>query len=189
MLPWILLNSPNSTMSTFWEGYMSDGTFQIFDFPYGLRGELMSHAHGWATGPTSALTFYVLGIAQDASGSATYQMIPHPGDLSHAEGQLVLSFGPVAAWWTRDQASGSLIETVRASDNVYGRIGVPTFGHDITVYVGGKLVWNSCDQVGNHKARGLHFGPGSDSAYFYLEGMSGGHLGTSIAAISCSDAL
>ena len=180
-----MLNNATSTMSTFWEGYMADGTFLVFDFPYGLRGQLMSHAHGWATGPTSALTFYVLGLGQDASGGSTYQMVPHPGDLTHAEGQLALPFGPVAAWWTRDQARGTFIESVQTSDNVYGRIGVPTFGRDITVYVDGSMVWNSCNPATNNNARRDLFDSGSDNAYFYLDGMRGGHIVTSMA-ISCA---
>ena len=108
-----MLNSPVSTKSTFWEGYMTDGTFETFDYPQGHRGQLMSHAHGWATGPTSALTFYVLGVAPEASGGPTYHMIPHPGDLTHAEGRLVLPSGPLSAWWTRNQATGTFIEAVR----------------------------------------------------------------------------
>ena len=38
-----MLNHPNSTASTFWEGYYANGT-------YAYQGDYMSHAHGWATG-------------------------------------------------------------------------------------------------------------------------------------------
>ena len=39
-----MLNYPNSTGSSFWEGFHSDGTFAY-------KGIYMSNAHGWATGP------------------------------------------------------------------------------------------------------------------------------------------
>ena len=38
-----MLNCPNSTNSTFWEGYQADGQ-------YAFQGIYMSHAHGWASG-------------------------------------------------------------------------------------------------------------------------------------------
>ena len=70
-----MLNSPLGTGSTFWEGYLANGQF-------GYGGSYMSTAHGWATGPTSALTFYVLGIRPDNV------VHPAPGDLKSAEGSL-----------------------------------------------------------------------------------------------------
>lgn len=182
-----MLNNPFGTKSTFWEGYMANGTFQESDLSSGpLGGQNISHAHGWATGPTSALTFYVLGIAQEASGGATYHMIPHPGDLTHAEGRLVLPSGPLSASWTRDPARGTFIEIVQAPPNAYGTVGVPTFGQDITVYVDGQLVWNSCTSGDDRIASGSFSSAGSDDAYFYLDGISGTHRVTSIA-ISCAN--
>ena len=50
-----MLNSSIGTNSTFWEGYTSGGAF-------GYGSSFTSLAHGWSTGPTSALTQYVLGI-------------------------------------------------------------------------------------------------------------------------------
>ena len=50
-----MLNKAESTQSTFWEGYYSNGSFAY-------QGIYMSNAHGWATGPASALSFYTLGI-------------------------------------------------------------------------------------------------------------------------------
>ncbi len=58
-----MLTAPIGTNSTFWEGFQYDGSFD-----YG--GQYMSAAHGWATGPTSALTFYVLGLLPTGRGRA-----------------------------------------------------------------------------------------------------------------------
>ena len=54
-----MLKAPKGTASTFWEGFNPDGSF-AYD------GSYTSLAHGWGTGPTSALTFYVLGAAPDS---------------------------------------------------------------------------------------------------------------------------
>ena len=53
-----MLDSPIGTKSTFWEGISADG-----GLAYG--GSFMSLAHGWSSGPTSALTFHVLGTAPE----------------------------------------------------------------------------------------------------------------------------
>ena len=75
-----MLNSPLGTGSTFWEGYLANGQF-------GYGGAYMSNAHGWATGPTSALTFYVLGI-RPTTIQGGYDIAPQTGDLSSAQGSL-----------------------------------------------------------------------------------------------------
>ena len=67
-----MLNAPYGTASTFWEGYKTDGTSDYSD-------NYVSAAHGWSTGPTSALTFYVLGIQPDRDGGADLQPDPAPG--------------------------------------------------------------------------------------------------------------
>jgi hypothetical protein len=184
-----MLNNPRSTKSTFWEGYKIDGSFWTWNrvsIPFSQRGEYMSHAHGWATGPSSALTFYVLGVAPEGSSGMTYHVIPHPGDLTHAEGRLILPSGPLSASWTREPASGTFTEYVQSPPNAYGRVGVPTFGRDMTVYVDGRLVWNSCTSVSYSTARDGVRSTGVPDTYFYLDGMSGSHTITA-AAIDCSE--
>jgi hypothetical protein len=78
-----MLSSPNGTGSTFWEGYLQDGSFD-YDPPF------MSLAHGWATGPTSALTNYVAGIGPELSSTVPFYVIPHPGDLTQVSATVYL---------------------------------------------------------------------------------------------------
>lgn len=73
-----MLKHNQSTHSTFWEGYHSDGSFSY-------RGSYMSNAHGWATGPASALTMHTLGIQHGQHGG--YVIKPNPGDLAWAQGR------------------------------------------------------------------------------------------------------
>lgn len=98
-----MLTNPTSTNSTFWEGFLADGSFG-----YAGGGSYMSNAHGWASGPTAALTEYVLGLAPDPVVDGQVIVRPHPGDLTHAEGRL----GGVTVSWDRQGAALTLTLTV-----------------------------------------------------------------------------
>ena len=106
-----MLEHPNSTQSTFWEGYHKDGSFAY-------QTIYMSHAHGWATGPAAALSHNVLGIrplppklSKSISGGVagsdddnrrlqhSYVVSPSPGDLSFCEGSLSFGNGRVELHW------------------------------------------------------------------------------------------
>jgi len=83
-----MLASPNSTQSTFWEGFQADGQFAF-------EGIYMSHAHGWATGPAPALSLYMLGLrplhARTSVESKPYDFVfdPQPAEkVWFAEGSL-----------------------------------------------------------------------------------------------------
>ena len=70
-----MLDCPNSTGSTFWEGFQADGQ-------YAFTGVYMSHAHGWATGPAGALSAYALGLRpadlSEGGGGGGYVVAPAP---------------------------------------------------------------------------------------------------------------
>ena len=112
---------PIGTGSTFWEGFRSDGSFD-----YG--GTYMSLAHGWATGPTSALTFYVLGLVPPRPPAARTAFVPHPGDLTHVEGNITLPQGAVTGSWDYSSTAGTLSESLVSPAGTTGTIGVPTYG-------------------------------------------------------------
>ncbi|KAL5377978.1 hypothetical protein DPSP01_009424 [Paraphaeosphaeria sporulosa] len=82
-LQWgFMLNDPRMTNSTFIEGYSTTG--ELHYAPY-LNDARISHAHGWATGPTSSLTFYVAGIQLLGAGGKTWRIAPSLGDLTFAD--------------------------------------------------------------------------------------------------------
>jgi hypothetical protein len=130
-----MLNSPLGTGSTFWEGYLANGQF-------GYGGAYMSNAHGWATGPTSALTFYVLGI-RPTTIAGGYDIAPQSGDLSSARGSLKTPFGDIRLAWTHDVRDGVFTEQLTAPAKAVNEIDVPTYGARTAVTVNGRLVWNS----------------------------------------------
>ncbi|SCE21409.1 alpha-L-rhamnosidase [Streptomyces sp. DvalAA-14] len=167
-----MLNSPTGTGSTFWEGLRSDGSFD-----YG--GTYMSLAHGWATGPTSALTFYLLGLAP--TGTSQFDFVPHPGDLTHTEGTISLPQGTVTGDWDYDAAAGTLTEQLTSPAGSTGRIGVPTYGSaDVSVSVNGSPVWSG---GAFHAAAGVT-GGSTDGSYVYLTGVAAGSYTVSATGLS-----
>ena len=149
-----MLNSPLGTGSTFWEGYLADGQF-------GYGGPYMSNSHGWATGPTSALTFYVLGI-RPTTISGGYDLAPQTGDLSSAQGSLATPFGDIKVAWAHDVRRGTFTERVDAQAGAVSQVKVPTYGARTTVTVNGRLVWDGRRAFGD----GAHV----DSGYVVLTG-------------------
>jgi hypothetical protein len=155
-----MLNSPSGTNSTFWESFNYDGT------PY-YNSSYMSAAHGWATGPTNALTFFVLGLNP---GDAThYDFVPHLGDLSHVEGNITTPKGAVKGTW--DYTPGTFTSALTAPAGTTGRIGVPTYGSSsVKVTVNGTTVWSD----GEFQSGAGISGGSTDGSYVYLTGAAGG---------------
>jgi hypothetical protein len=158
-----MLTAPIGTKSTFWEGFQFDGSFD-----YG--GTYMSAAHGWATGPTSALTFYVLGLAP-TSATGQYDFEPHQGDLTHVEGDITMPQGAVTGSWDYSAQAGTLTEHLTSPNGTVGGIGVPTYGSaNVTVTVNGAAVWHN----GTFTPTAGITGASSDGSYVHLTGVAPG---------------
>jgi hypothetical protein len=157
-----MLDSDIGTRSTFWEGVKADG-----GLAYG--GSYMSLAHGWSTAPTSTLTFDVLGTAPE-SATGAYRFVPHPGDLTSAEGRITMPQGTVDASWSRDPAAGTYAARLTSPTGTTGRIGIPKFGGDVSVSVNGAVVWRG----GSFTSVPGITGASQDDSYVYLTGVSPG---------------
>ena len=153
-----MLSNPHGTGSTFWESYRAGDSPCVFCSSY------TSLAHGWATGPTPALTFSVLGVAPDAPGGRAFHFIPHPADLSFAQGRITTTYGQVNASWKIDH--GSYSARLTAPRGTTGRTGIPLLGGRVQVFVNGRLAWNGTKS----KAYGAY----ADGDYVYLEGLRAG---------------
>ena len=79
----------------------------------GLRHSL---AHGWASGPTSWLTQYVLGV-NVSDGGNTVTIKPHLGDLETVKGTFPTKFG-VLKISHKKNAKGKVISTIDAPDGL-----------------------------------------------------------------------
>ena len=98
------LNNPYGTGSTCIEGYLQDGKFGYrAKFGYGGDYSYPSHAHGWSTGPTHALSTYVLGLQLTSPGGATWSLAAQFGDLTSVEGGYTTPLGKFSASWVLGQ--------------------------------------------------------------------------------------
>jgi len=126
-----------------------DGTY-----PKTLRTELTSLAHGWAAGPTAALSAYVLGMRPASPGWAKWLVEPQPGDLRFAHGSVGTPAGRLGVRWDRD-ADGrpSFRISVRVPRGTTGTVAVPLLGAKRTIGRDGRVVWAGNRDIGEAQAR------------------------------------
>ncbi|KAF7333480.1 Glycoside hydrolase family 78 protein [Mycena venus] len=89
-----------TVQSTLLEGFTANGSLGYRAAAgYDLDHTYTSHAHGWATGPTPALTFYVLGIQLTTVQGQTWSIAPVLSGLPSAEGGLETGLGFFGVNW------------------------------------------------------------------------------------------
>lgn len=94
------LNNPNGTQSTVIEGYLANGSFAYRNSRgYDYDASYISHAHGWSSGPTSALTNYILGLMVTGRAGSTWSLKPQFGDLTSVRGGFTTGLGKFEASW------------------------------------------------------------------------------------------
>ena len=84
-----------------------------------------SHAHGWSSGPTSALTYYVLGLTVTSPQGATWQVAPHTSGLSAAEGGFTTPLGWFGAKWSKT-SKGKFSLEIDVPEGTKGTVELPT---------------------------------------------------------------
>ncbi|KAK6981768.1 glycoside hydrolase family 78 protein [Favolaschia claudopus] len=110
-----------SVQSTLLEGFTANGSLGYraaagYDFDHAYT----SHAHGWATGPTPALTFYVVGIQLTTAQGASWKIAPVLSGLPSAEGGLSTGLGFFGVKW-----KGHCLETPAGTE---GEVTLPGTG-------------------------------------------------------------
>ncbi|KAI0724316.1 bacterial alpha-L-rhamnosidase domain protein [Cerioporus squamosus] len=130
-----MLDDPRMTNSTFIEGYSVTG--ELHYAPY-ANDPRISHAHGWATGPTSSLTTYVAGIQILSDAGATWAIVPQLGDLSHVDAGFSTSKGLFSSKWS---VNGSAFQLqITTPEGTTGTVGLPLPGnHTKASVTGGGL--------------------------------------------------
>lgn len=88
---------PRMTQSSFVEGYSTDGTIHYAPYNNDAR---ISHAHGWATGPTSALSFLGAGLQLTSGEGKTWQVQPKLGGLKRISAGYKTQLGRFDANWS-----------------------------------------------------------------------------------------
>ena len=93
---------------------------------YNFDHSYTSHAHGWATGPTPALTFFILGLTITSPKGATWSVAPVLGDLKAAEGGFETALGWFGVKWeVKNRVFVLQISTPRGTN---GRVRLPGAG-------------------------------------------------------------
>jgi hypothetical protein len=101
------LNNENGTQSTMVEGYLTDGTFGYrHDAGYEEDTSYTSHAHGWSTGPVTALTQHIVGLSVTGLAGELCLFAPQLGDLTDVQGGFVTSLGKYFARLNLDPTRG-----------------------------------------------------------------------------------
>ncbi|KAJ4349244.1 hypothetical protein N0V95_004733 [Ascochyta clinopodiicola] len=124
-LQWgFMLEDPRMTNSTFIEGYSTTG--ELHYAPY-LNDARISHAHGWATGPTSSLTTYIAGIQLLSAGGKTWRIAPSLGDLKIADAGFSTDVGLFSAK-TQIDDDGAWTMEFEAPQGTSGEVRLPQLG-------------------------------------------------------------
>ncbi|KAK1725875.1 alpha-L-rhamnosidase [Colletotrichum acutatum] len=107
------LNHPNGTGSTVIEGYLVDGTFGYRSGRgYTNDPSYVSHAHGWSSGPTSAMTEYLVGLRVTAPAGREWSLKPASfggeaeGLPAQAEAGFTTALGRFSAKWAVEEGGG-----------------------------------------------------------------------------------
>jgi alpha-L-rhamnosidase len=122
---------------TMWEKLAPDGT---------INGGGTSLAHAWSTGPTPALTSYVLGVTPASPGYATWRVAPQPGSLSWAEGVVPTPHGGISVKWASSPAGFAI--AIEAPGGTTGTVVLPKGAGRYSVTVNGHPVPVSPGQTG-----------------------------------------
>ena len=148
-LEWgFMLNDPRMTQSTFIEGYSTDGSLHYAPYTNDAR---VSHAHGWSTGPTYALTAYAAGIQLTSAGGSTWVIAPQAGNLTFVDAGF-------------ETAKGKFSTSYRGSEKGVGKFAfvtpANTTGEFVLAGARGSLVSEGGQRVKlvNGKASGLKGG-------------------------------
>jgi len=103
-----------------------DGTFGYRGTTgYGNDFSYPSHAHGWSTGPTYALTTFVLGLSLTAPGGSTWALAPQFGDLTSVEGGFTTGLGKFQASWVVFGGNGSYSVSYTVPEGTSGVVSLP----------------------------------------------------------------
>lgn len=103
-LQWgFMLNDERMTNSTFIEGYSTDGSLHYAPYTNDPR---VSHAHGWATGPTSTLTFLAAGLQVISGAGQQWLIEPQLGSLKNVEAGFRTNIGSFSSHVTAISEGG-----------------------------------------------------------------------------------
>ncbi|KAI0359162.1 bacterial alpha-L-rhamnosidase domain protein [Trametes cingulata] len=151
-----MLDDPRMTNSTFIEGYSITGELHYAPYADDAR---ISHAHGWATGPTSSLTTYVGGIQILSDGGATWLIAPQLGDLTEVDTGFSTTKGKFSSKWSKKGNEFRI--SISTPKGTTGTVVIPLPGSNGKARLTGSRVDAAvvrADAAGKYWVRGLSGG-------------------------------
>jgi hypothetical protein len=101
-----------------------------------------SLAHGWASGPVSSLSGFLLGARPVTAGYRTWIIAPQPGgDVRWAQGRVPTPSGPIVSRWRRGDGNRSFTLTMAAPEGTSGTVVIPLLGRSRPIAMDGRMVW------------------------------------------------
>ncbi|KAF2724921.1 glycoside hydrolase family 78 protein [Polychaeton citri CBS 116435] len=142
-----MLDYKYMTNSTFIEGYLADGSLH---YPPYTNDPRISHAHGWATGPTSLLSMYIAGLQPTSAGGATWELKPQVGDLKYVDAGYHTKFGEYSV--TINATDNGQLSCIRLSTppGTVGSINLAGVGSGSLVNTNGTVVTLNNKGVATH---------------------------------------
>ncbi len=129
-----------------WERIQLDGRLH----PGGIAD---SAAHAWSTGPTTALSQYVLGVRPVEPGYRSWAIAPEPAKLSWAQGVVPTPHGPISVRWLRGTRNQFFKLTVITPRGTSGTVLVPVLRRSRVIAMDGRIVWAERSARGGARAR------------------------------------
>ncbi|KAL1682840.1 glycoside hydrolase family 78 protein [Schizophyllum commune] len=124
-----MLTTNVSVQSTLLEGYASNGSLLYRgDAGYANDPSYTSHSHGWSTGPTPALTAYVLGLTVTEPAGQVFRVQPQTAGLPSAEGGFETPLGWFGVSWVNDEGNGHFELNVTSPERTRGVVVLPVTG-------------------------------------------------------------
>lgn len=125
-----MLDDPRMTNSSFIEGYSTNGSLHYA--PYGNDARI-SYAHGWASSPTSSLTFYTAGLQVTGPAGKTWEVRPRIGMLKEISAGYQTPLGEFSAEWAVGE-DGSLTGSFSTPGGTSGSVVLPHTGSKPILY-------------------------------------------------------
>jgi alpha-L-rhamnosidase len=111
-----------------------------------------SLAHGWATGPVSSLSGYLVGARPVTAGYKTWIIAPQPGKVAWAQGRIPTPSGALVSRWRRGHRDSSMTMTMAAPTGTSGTVAIPELGRSRTITMDCSVVWRNGAPVGGATA-------------------------------------
>lgn len=116
---WEDFSYPDKSRSSRIDRLLPEGAYDIHGEggAYCYEGFRLSMCHGWASGPTSWLSRYVLGISPAAPGFSKVKIDPHLGSLEWAGGSFPTPYGEIRVVH-RKKADGTVESEIELPENI-----------------------------------------------------------------------